>query len=29
VSFFVTFAQAIPLPTFGPPSPNIASTPSK
>ena len=29
VSFFVTFGQALPLPTFGAPSPNIASTPSR
>ena len=29
VSFFVTFAQALPLPTFGAPSQNIASTPSR
>ena len=29
VSFFVTFAQALSLPAFGAPSPNVASTPAQ
>jgi len=29
VSFFVTFAQALSLPQFGAPSPNVASTPAQ